>query len=178
LSAEVVTAGATVALAILAFASAVYAKRLWLEARAQFSELKRSTDMDIALRMLQRCDQRDLIIAEQLIEESGLSGQPVGGLAVLRWLKEMPDVERERLEKATNVVLHAYEHIGIVVRTSPAVEKILADYLCLRAPVMFDCLKPIISIDRLRSKIVHAEFEEFVAVCREVAKSKSPGAGA
>jgi hypothetical protein len=169
LPAESITAGATVALAALALASAIYARLLWLEARKQFEELKRSTDMDVVLRMLARCDDPDVIQAEQGIKELNRAGALASRAQLEAWAAGQPVETRNNAARFISTILTTFEHVGVVARNVPSAAAVLIDYLSLRAPELYDDLASIIDEDRQRTPLAHSDFKALSDSCREFA---------
>lgn len=166
---DVVAALSTLALAVLALASAVYARRLWIESQRQFTELRRATDTDIALRLLDRCDAPHLTEAEQILNEFFTRWPSPNWTAFDNAMKALADADRSKVWQSAMLVLTEYEHIGLVARHVPAAGDILVDYLYLRATQSFDELRPIILRHREREPASYNEFERFAARCRDFA---------
>jgi hypothetical protein len=164
---DVVAALSTFVLAALALASAIYARRLWLESQKQFAELRRSTDTDIALRMLERCDAPALTDAEQILTEFFTRWPSPDWATFDRSLNGLAEADRLKVWQSAMLVLTEYEHIGLVARHVPAAGDMLADYLSIRAVQSFDDLKPVIARHKDREPASHNEFEHFVAKCRQ-----------
>jgi hypothetical protein len=167
---DYITPWATVALAILALVSAIYARRLWIEATKQFAESKRSTDLDIALRMLDTCDAPGLVEAERIVGALHREGTLTSLESFRTWFKSASEDQKSKAKEAISSVLTVYEHLGIVVRKAPAISDILVDYLCLRVPILFDSLRVIVQADRGIGPTAHCEFEGFAEACRAFAK--------
>jgi hypothetical protein len=169
-SADVVTASATVALALLALASAIYARRLWIEATKQFAEMERSTDLDIALRLLARCDDPEIVDAEGHLGDLQRAGVFASRDSLSTWLRNTNSDLKAQTQKETAKIFTLYEHVGIVVRKVPATTEILVDYLCLRVPALWDSLSVIVELDRNMAPVCHGEFEQLAKACREFAE--------
>jgi hypothetical protein len=171
---DAVAAVSTLALAALALASAVYARRLWVESQKQFAELRRSTDTDIALRMLDRCDESALTDAEQILTEFFTRWPSPSWEAFDRALSALADADRVKVWQSAMLVLTEYEHIGLVARHFPAAGDILVDYLCLRATQSFDALRPVVAHHRERGPAAHNDFERFAGLCRQAVAQLPP----
>ena len=165
---DVLTAIATTVLAVFAIISAVFAGRLWVEAR-------KARDVETALRMLDRCDNPDLLYAE-----IGLSFLVRDG--ILRDLKTFndwfatrtPETKKE-IMRQHSLILNTYEHVGIVVRKYPGAAPLLVDYLSLRAPLAFNAMKVFIDQDRTHNPIVHGEFENLARACERFSRTGADG---
>ena len=168
--AETITAWATVALAIFAFVSALYAKRHWIEARNQFQEIKRSTDMDVALRMLARCDDPDVISAERGVNELYRAGALKSRADLETWAASQAPVAKENAARFISTISTTFEHVGAVARNVPSASTVLIEYLCLRVPELYDNLSALIDEDRKRAPLAHSDFKALADSCREFAK--------
>ena len=172
---DITTALATVVLAIFAIVSALFAARLWIEARKQFDENRRSTDMDIALRMLALSDDSEVREGEAAVMALYKEGKLANLDVFLAWRNNLESESRLKLFHHVSAVTTTYEHIGIIVRHTPAIKDIVLDYLCGRAPALFRVLKPLIEEDRTKgSAEISIEFERLANDCTEYARLHYP----
>jgi hypothetical protein len=162
---DTVVAVSTFGLAVLALASAIYARLLWLEARKQFAELKRSTDTDVTLRILERCDELRLTEAEAYVRQIHRDGTLLSFAIYVDWLQSLPSAERARAMARVNDVFTLYEQIGMVVRKVPSCQDVVIEHLALRAPEMLRFLRALLDESRKNAPLNSCEFERLALAC-------------
>lgn len=178
---DALTAVSTALLALLAGVSAFYAWQLWQtasqqlidasrSASEQLAEMRRATNSDIQLRVLERCDEFGLRQAELRIGALYGAGplKTYDGFAL--WMKGQTAEKRSEVMTNINQVISSYEQIGLVVRRVPSVSDVVVEHLSLRAPQMWNCLKALIDHTREQSPLVSVDFENLAIACSEFAE--------
>jgi hypothetical protein len=148
---------------IAAALAAAFALGLWRQA-------KRTTNIETALRLLERCDAPDVQKGEMQIGWLKEQGHLSNFAAYEAWLNTLSFDDQNEVVKLVNLVLYCYEHIGLVVRktNSREVIAIITDYISLRCPRLFDALQPHILKGRAVSgHLAFADFEYLAQLCRE-----------
>jgi hypothetical protein len=152
---------------IAAALAALFALLLWRQAM-------RTTNIDIALRLLDRVD-AEMHAAESHIGWLQEQGHLSSYAAWEAWHNAFNQEKRTEESNLLSRVMFTYEHIGLVLRKTNAkdVTDIVTDYLSLECPRVFDALKPIIGRTRERAgSHAGADFEWLAERCRAVERQR------
>lgn len=160
----------TLSLGISAFvaaaAAAVFAYLSWRQAQ-------RATDSDISLRLLERCDTKELRDGESVVAWLNMHGHLASYKAFFDWLNANPRGADEAASAVRKVSAH-YEFVGQVVRLTnrPQVTKQIVNYLMLACPAAFDKLKSLIADQRAKGSPSSLEEFEWLSTACSAAASR------